>query len=147
MKTVFMGTPEIAVPALEALLEAGHEVLGIYTRPDRPAGRGRWRTASPATEHALDRGLPGFQLVSLVTDAAPRELAQVRVHRVGGGFRARGASAGPVEQPRGDPETAVYGGQPCSRSATGSSPSARSVLAGKRGVTRYRFQNRPCEPA
>ena len=75
MKTVFMGTPEIAVPALEALLEAGHEVLGIYTRPDRPAGRGRRRTASPVKEYALERGLPVFQPASLRTDAAQRELA------------------------------------------------------------------------
>ena len=75
MKTVFMGTPEIAVPVLEALLDAGHEVLGIYTRPDRPAGRGRRRTASPVKEHALERGLPVFQPASLRTDAAQRELA------------------------------------------------------------------------
>ncbi|MGB9612094.1 MAG: methionyl-tRNA formyltransferase, partial [Bryobacteraceae bacterium] len=39
MKLVFLGTPEFAVPSLEALVEAGHEVCAVYTQPDRPAGR------------------------------------------------------------------------------------------------------------
>jgi methionyl-tRNA formyltransferase len=70
-----MGTPEIAVPVLSALLEAGHEVLGVHTRPDRPAGRGRRRSASPVKEYARDRGLPVFQPATLRSEAAQRELA------------------------------------------------------------------------
>lgn len=77
MKTVFMGTPEIAAPVLEALLEAGHEVLGVHTRTDRPAGRGKRPTASPVKEFALERGLPVFQPASLRTGAAQRELAEL----------------------------------------------------------------------
>jgi methionyl-tRNA formyltransferase len=77
LKTVFMGTPEIAAPVLEALLEAGHEVLGVHTRTDRPAGRGKRPTASPVKEFALERGLPVFQPASLRTGAAQRELAEL----------------------------------------------------------------------
>ncbi|MDP6107461.1 MAG: methionyl-tRNA formyltransferase [Candidatus Brocadiia bacterium] len=77
MKTVFMGTPEIAAPVLEALLEAGHEVVSVHTRPDRPAGRGKRRTASPVKEYALERGLPVFQPASLRTGAAQMELAEL----------------------------------------------------------------------
>jgi len=72
-----MGTPEIAAPVLEALLEAGHEVLGVHTRTDRPAGRGKRPTASPVKEFALERGLPVFQPASLRTGAAQRELAEL----------------------------------------------------------------------
>ena len=48
MNLVFAGTPAFAVPALAALLEAGHRILAVYTQPDRPAGRGRKLSASPS---------------------------------------------------------------------------------------------------
>lgn len=57
MKIVFAGTPEVAVPTLDALVEAGHEVLGVVTRPDAPAGRGKKLTASPVAVRAQELGL------------------------------------------------------------------------------------------
>ena len=58
MRTVFMGTPELAVPTLEALLQKGHEVASVITQPDRPAGRGRKLRSSPVKSKALALGLP-----------------------------------------------------------------------------------------
>ncbi|MEU3947113.1 methionyl-tRNA formyltransferase [Streptomyces sp. NPDC029526] len=58
MKLVFAGTPEVAVPALDALLASGrHEVAAVVTRPDAPAGRGRRLVASPVAERAADAGI------------------------------------------------------------------------------------------
>ncbi|NJP69221.1 methionyl-tRNA formyltransferase [Streptomyces spiramenti] len=58
MRLVFAGTPEVAVPALDALLASGrHEVAAVVTRPDAPAGRGRRLVASPVAQHAADEGI------------------------------------------------------------------------------------------
>ncbi|MER7870668.1 methionyl-tRNA formyltransferase [Streptomyces cellulosae] len=58
MKLVFAGTPEVAVPALDALLASGrHEVAAVVTRPDAPAGRGRRIVASPVAERAEEAGI------------------------------------------------------------------------------------------
>ncbi|OGI45187.1 MAG: methionyl-tRNA formyltransferase [Candidatus Muproteobacteria bacterium RBG_16_65_31] len=57
MNLIFAGTPAFAVPALEALLRAGHRILAVYTQPDRPAGRGRRLAASSVKEFALAHGL------------------------------------------------------------------------------------------
>ena len=68
-----MGTPSFAVPALSALLDAEHEVVGVYTQPDRPAGRGK-RSAPPAVKtFAMTRGLPVYQPASLRRDEKARE--------------------------------------------------------------------------
>lgn len=56
-----MGTPEFATPALQAMIEAGIEVPGVITQPDRPAGRGQQPAASPVKRLALGHGLPVFQ--------------------------------------------------------------------------------------
>ena len=61
MKLVFCGTPEFAVPCLEAVLGAGHEVALVLTQPDRPAGRGMEMQAPPVKRLALERGLPVLQ--------------------------------------------------------------------------------------
>jgi methionyl-tRNA formyltransferase len=53
LRIVYAGTPEFAVPALQALLTSGHQVVAVYTQPDRPAGRGRILTASPVKQYAL----------------------------------------------------------------------------------------------
>jgi methionyl-tRNA formyltransferase len=53
MRLVFAGTPEFAVPCLDAALASGHEVVAVYTQPDRPAGRGRALTMSPVKQRAL----------------------------------------------------------------------------------------------
>ena len=58
MKLVFAGTPEVAVPALDALIASGrHEVAAVVTRPDAPAGRGRRLVASPVAERATEAGI------------------------------------------------------------------------------------------
>lgn len=72
-RLVFMGTPEFAVPALEALDEH-HEVAGVVTQPDRPAGRGRKLMPSPVKEVALERGLEILQPASLRAPEAVQQL-------------------------------------------------------------------------
>ena len=60
-RVVFMGTPEFAVPSLDALLDAGYEVVGAFTQPDRPSGRGHKLAACPVKQRALERGVPVYQ--------------------------------------------------------------------------------------
>jgi methionyl-tRNA formyltransferase len=57
MRMIFMGTPEAAVPTLKRCVKDGHEILSVWTQPDRPAGRGNKLKASPVKEFALERGL------------------------------------------------------------------------------------------
>lgn len=61
MRVLFWGTPEFGSPALRALTGEGHEIVGVVTRPDRPAGRGRRITAGPVKREALDLGVPVLQ--------------------------------------------------------------------------------------
>jgi methionyl-tRNA formyltransferase len=61
VRALFMGTPAFATPALQAMIEAGIDVAGVITQPDRPAGRGQQPAASPVKQLALERGLPVFQ--------------------------------------------------------------------------------------
>jgi methionyl-tRNA formyltransferase len=72
LRVVFMGTPGVALPVLDGLLDGGYDVVGVYTRPDRGAGRGRRTTASPVKVAALERGLSVFQPASLRKDSAAR---------------------------------------------------------------------------
>ena len=65
MRVVFMGTPGVAVPVLSALLDGGFRVVGVYTRPDRRAGRGKLLVAPETKRFALERGLDVFQPASL----------------------------------------------------------------------------------
>ncbi len=65
MKIIFAGTPEFAVPALAALIAAGHQVVMVLTQPDRPAGRGMQLKASPIKQLALQHSLTIFQPESL----------------------------------------------------------------------------------
>ncbi len=65
LRVVLAGTPEFAVPTLAALLDSAHTVVGVYTQPDRPAGRGQKRQASPVKRLALSRGVPVHQPTSL----------------------------------------------------------------------------------
>lgn len=64
-RIIYAGTPEFAVPTLQALLAAGYPVLAVYTQPDRPAGRGRALLPSPVKQAALAAGLPVCQPVTL----------------------------------------------------------------------------------
>jgi methionyl-tRNA formyltransferase len=70
MKLIFAGTPEFAVPCLEALIHAGHRVVAVYTQPDRPAGRGRKLQPSPVKVSAEIKGIPVFQPESLESETA-----------------------------------------------------------------------------
>ena len=78
MRVAFAGTPEFAVPALAALVASRHEVVGVLTRPDRPAGRGQRLATSPVKQHALAQGLPVDQPVSLRDTAGRTALARWR---------------------------------------------------------------------
>ncbi|MDT8403646.1 methionyl-tRNA formyltransferase [Sulfuriflexus sp.] len=75
LNIVFAGTPDFAVPSLQALLDSPHRIKAVYTQPDRPAGRGRKLTASPVKQCALERGLPVEQPASLKDPAAQARLA------------------------------------------------------------------------
>ncbi len=68
LRLIFAGTPEFSVPSLQALIDAGHTLVAVYTQPDRPAGRGRRLQQSPVKELAIARGLPVFQPASLKRD-------------------------------------------------------------------------------
>ena len=61
MRIVFMGTPEFSVPSLDALVREGYEVVGVFTQPDRPAGRGNKMMESPVKQYAAAHGLPVYQ--------------------------------------------------------------------------------------
>lgn len=75
LKLIFAGTPDFAARHLAALLSSGHEVVAVYTQPDKPAGRGQKLTASPVKELALAHDLPVYQPASLRNEAAQTELA------------------------------------------------------------------------
>ncbi len=74
-RIVFMGTPDFAVPSLQALIDA-HEVVGVVTQPDRPAGRKNQLRPSPVKQVALDHGLPVFQPEKIRRSESIEELAQ-----------------------------------------------------------------------
>ena len=77
MRLAFAGTPDFAVPALDALVAAGHDVAAVYTQPDRPAGRGRHLQPSPVAQRAAALKLAVRQPVKLTAEAVEglRELA------------------------------------------------------------------------
>lgn len=75
MRILFAGTPPFAAAALEALADAGHDLVGVLTQPDRPAGRGMKLAPSAVKQAALARGLPVLQPASLKTPEAQAELA------------------------------------------------------------------------
>jgi len=74
LRIVFAGTPEFAVPPLEALRAAGHDLVAVYTQPDRPAGRGQALTQSPVKRRALEFGLAVEQPATLRTPDAVERL-------------------------------------------------------------------------
>ena len=78
MRIVFMGTPDFAVPSLQALIDAGHDVCAVYTQPDKPQGRKQILTAPPVKTLALAHNIPVFQPNTLKNEdeqARLRELA------------------------------------------------------------------------
>jgi len=77
LKIVFAGTPDFAATHLQALLSTNHEVVGVYTQPDRPAGRGKKLHASPVKVVAEQAGLPVHQPATLKDQSAVKELASL----------------------------------------------------------------------
>ena len=78
LRIVFAGTPEFAAIHLQSVLDSEHEVIAVYTQPDRPAGRGRKLTPSPVKELALKHDIPVYQPKSLRNEEAQQELADLK---------------------------------------------------------------------
>ncbi len=78
MRVVFMGTPDIAATCLNKILEDGFQVVGVYTQPDRPKGRGMKLVAPPVKELALQHNIPVFQPESFKTDEAVQQLMDLQ---------------------------------------------------------------------
>ncbi|MEK9753800.1 MAG: methionyl-tRNA formyltransferase [Rhodospirillaceae bacterium] len=77
MRLAFMGSPDFSVPALAALVEAGHEVVCVYTQPPRPAGRGHKERPCPVHAYAAEQGFEVRTPVSLKDAAEQRALAEL----------------------------------------------------------------------
>ncbi len=78
LRIVFAGTPDFAASSLAALIQHGYDIVGVYTQPDRPAGRGQKLTPSPVKQLALDHQLPVFQPLNFKTESAITELADLK---------------------------------------------------------------------
>lgn len=74
LRIIYAGTPDFSVAALRALIESEHEVIAVYTQPDRPAGRGRGLAISPVKEAAQLRDIPVYQPESLKQKTAQQQL-------------------------------------------------------------------------
>ncbi len=77
LRIVFAGTPDFAARHLAALLSSEHEVIAVYTQPDRPAGRGKKLTASPVKTIALEHDIPVYQPENFKSDEAKQQLADL----------------------------------------------------------------------
>lgn len=77
LRIIFAGTPDFAAQHLAALLDTDHEIIAVYTQPDRPAGRGKKLTPSAVKVLALENDLPVFQPQSLKDEAAQQTLADL----------------------------------------------------------------------
>ena len=69
LRIVFAGTPEFAAVHLSALLDTEHEIVGVYSQPDRPAGRGKKLQPSPVKQVALGHDIPVFQPLNFKEEA------------------------------------------------------------------------------
>lgn len=77
MKIVYMGTPDFSVKPLEAMIEAGHEIVLVVTQPDKPKGRGKEMQMTPVKECALRHNIPVFQPVKI---KSPEEVEKLRAY-------------------------------------------------------------------
>lgn len=77
LKIIFAGTPDFAAKHLQALLNSPHQVIGVFTQPDKPAGRGNKLTASPVKQLALQNNLPVYQPISLKDSANQQIIADL----------------------------------------------------------------------
>lgn len=74
LRIIYAGTPDFSVAALQSLISSPHEVVAVYTQPDRPAGRGRGFKASPVKQKALEHNIPVYQPESLKDENAQQQL-------------------------------------------------------------------------
>ncbi|ABV34647.1 methionyl-tRNA formyltransferase [Shewanella sediminis HAW-EB3] len=77
LNIIFAGTPDFAARHLQALIDSEHNIIGVYSQPDRPAGRGKKLQASPVKSLAIEHNLPVFQPKSLRDEQAQAELANL----------------------------------------------------------------------
>ncbi|MDE1315437.1 methionyl-tRNA formyltransferase [Vibrio aestuarianus] len=77
LRIVFAGTPDFAARHLAALLSSEHEVIAVYTQPDRPAGRGKKLTASPVKQSAVEHNIEVYQPENFKSDQAKQQLAEL----------------------------------------------------------------------
>jgi methionyl-tRNA formyltransferase len=90
MRVLFMGTPDFAVPSLEALLEAGHDIVGVFTQPDKPKNRGMKQSPPPVKVCAQEHGLPVWQpeklrdgqALAVIRDLAPQLIVVAAYGRI-----------------------------------------------------------------
>lgn len=78
LRIIFAGTPEFSVPPLQALIDSSHQVVAVYTQPDRPAGRGRKLTPGPVKALALAHNIPVFQPVNFKAEEDRQQLASLK---------------------------------------------------------------------
>lgn len=78
LSLLFAGTPDFAANYLRALIESEHQLIGVYSQPDRPSGRGKKLRAGPVKTLALEAGLPVYQPNSLKDEEAQQQLAELR---------------------------------------------------------------------
>ena len=78
MRVLFMGTPDIAATCLKKLITDGFEIVGVYTQPDRPKGRGMKMVFSPVKEVAVAKDLPVFQPENFRDEETVEQMRQLR---------------------------------------------------------------------
>lgn len=78
MRMIFMGTPDFAVPCLQAMIDTGHEICGVFTQPNKPKGRGYTLTPPPVKELAVQHGLSVYQPTTFRTKEAEELVASLR---------------------------------------------------------------------
>lgn len=78
MRIVFFGTPQFAVPALNALVESGQEIVGVFTQPDKPKNRGMKLMPTPVKEYACTHSIPVYQPATLRDSSAVELLCQLK---------------------------------------------------------------------
>ena len=80
LRIIFMGTPQFAVPSLEILVNAGYDVVGVITAPDKPQGRGRQLMTSAVKQYAEAQGIPVLQPTNLKAPEFIEELKSFRAN-------------------------------------------------------------------
>lgn len=78
MRIIFMGTPEFAVPAIDALIEAGHEIAAVFSQPDKPKGRGYTLTPPPVKVKAQEHGIPVYQPTTMKDGEALKIFEEIK---------------------------------------------------------------------